>query len=118
MKENELRLGNLLMWDDESEEIIIVKGISPNEDYENQIWVDYSDFVKESIYSSPIDEFKTIPLTEKWLLQLEGYTFIPDGDRWLNGILIPFWIKSIHELQNWYYWNNNKKELEFETEKL
>lgn len=27
-------------------------------------------------------------------------------------ISYPRWIKHVHELQNWYYWNNEKKELE------
>ncbi len=24
----------------------------------------------------------------------------------------PSWINSVHELQNWYYWNNGKRELD------
>ena len=42
-----------------------------------------------------------IPLTEEWLLKLP------------KGLKYPNWIKYLHELQNWYYWNNNKKDLVF-----
>lgn len=45
------------------------------------------------------DKYEPIPLTEEWLLKLP------------KNIKFPEWIKSLHELQNWYYWNNNKKEL-------
>lgn len=41
-----------------------------------------------------------IPLTEEWLLKLP------------SNLTYPKWIKYLHELQNWYYWNNEKKELE------
>lgn len=34
-----------------------------------------------------------------------------------KGLKYPNWIKSVHELQNWYYWNNNKKELAFKYDK-
>jgi len=27
----------------------------------------------------------------------------------------PMWIQYLHELQNWYYWNNERKELELGT---
>ena len=40
-----------------------------------------------------------IPLTEEWLLKLP------------SNLIYPKWIKYLHELQNWYYWNNEKKEL-------
>ncbi|GAG14805.1 unnamed protein product, partial [marine sediment metagenome] len=26
---------------------------------------------------------------------------------------VPSWIEYVHQLQNWYYWNNRQKELIF-----
>jgi len=28
-----------------------------------------------------------------------------------NNLKYPKWIKFVHELQNWHYWNNNKQDL-------
>lgn len=44
---------------------------------------------------------KPIPLTEEWLLKLP------------NNFIYPKWITFVHDLQNWFYYNNQKKELEF-----
>ena len=30
----------------------------------------------------------------------------------ITGIAYPSWIQSVHELQNWYYWQHEKKELQ------
>lgn len=42
---------------------------------------------------------EAIPLTEEWLEQAP------------KGLVIPEWIQYVHELQNWYYWNNKKIEI-------
>ncbi len=43
---------------------------------------------------------------------------IPVSDIWLEKISkkipSPKWIKYLHELQNWYYWENEKRELEID----
>lgn len=41
-----------------------------------------------------------IPLTEEWL------------EKFPKGLELPKWIKFVHQAQNWYYWNNEQKELE------
>lgn len=46
-------------------------------------------------------QFKPIPLTEEILLKCP------------NDLIFPEWIKFLHDLQNWYFYNNNKKELDF-----
>lgn len=53
---------------------------------------------KENHYE-PLEEIEAIPLTEEWLLKLP------------EEIEYPNWIKYLHELQNWYFWNHNKNEL-------
>ena len=45
--------------------------------------------------------YKPIPLTEDWLTELP------------KDLIYPKWIKCVSDLQNWYYWNNQKKELIF-----
>ncbi len=45
------------------------------------------------------EELEPIPLTESLLKDFKKMKY-------------PAWIKHVHELQNWYYWNNGKKELE------
>ena len=40
-----------------------------------------------------------IELTEEWMLRLP------------KGLEYPKWIKYLHDLQNWFYLNNEKKEL-------
>src|ERR1035437_2646949 len=48
----------------------------------------------------PFEELIPIPLTETSLKKLN------------KKIKYPKWIQYLHELQNWYYWDNEKKELE------
>ena len=43
-----------------------------------------------------------IPLTSDWLIRMKDNK---------NKSTFPDWIKYVHEAQNWYYWNNNKTEL-------
>lgn len=54
-----------------------------------------------------IKDIKAIPLTEEWLIQLPCDLKLID---------IPEWIKYVHQLQNWYYLENQcTKELTFKT---
>ena len=53
---------------------------------------------KENSYAS-FDELVAIPLKD-------------DSVKLNSKIKYPKWIQYLHELQNWYYWENNKKELE------
>lgn len=97
MKKQDLRIGNLVQWDDESSDIVEIVGIYPNEDFNNEYWCTYKE--NRLKYGAQLSEFVPIKLTEEWLLKLP------------KGLIFPEWIKSVHELQNWYYWNNDKKEL-------
>jgi hypothetical protein len=45
-------------------------------------------------------EIEPIPLSEEILLKCP------------KDLIFPKWIKFLHDLQNWYYYNNCKKELE------
>lgn len=81
MKTLELRIGNLVY-----------------DDYESVTEV-YALTISEVNNDDMTHLYTPIPLTEEWLLKLP------------EGLKFPEWIKSVHELQNWHYWNNNKKEL-------
>lgn len=86
MKAEDLRIGN---W------------------YDSGNFGDYHQMTGKDIWEfeqDPIDDiYYPIPLTEEWLLKIP------------NNIIakLPEWIKNVHEFQNWYYWNNNKKEFDF-----
>ncbi|MBS3086623.1 hypothetical protein J4422_02880 [Candidatus Pacearchaeota archaeon] len=62
--------------------------------------VDYPDSESlEEEYAS-LEDLTPIPLNRKWKELLNvNFEF-------------PSWIKHVHELQNWYYWANGKKELD------
>lgn len=53
---------------------------------------------KETPYE-PLEEINPIPLTEEWL------------QKFPSELKYPTWIKYVHELQNWYFWNHDKHEL-------
>ncbi len=90
MESNELRINN---W-------IIEPGQDENKPF--QIFSIYHEAGNNKINGLPITYFKPIPLTEEWLIRLP------------KGFEYPDWIKFVHDLQNWYYYNNNKKELIFD----
>jgi len=88
MEVRELRIGNLVSYDNRVFEIDTIAKEFPT--------LNTIDF---GIGVVDWNNIKPIPITEEWLLKLP------------KNIKFPEWIKSLHELQNWYYWNNNKKEL-------
>jgi len=98
MKATELRIGNYVKFKstDDIERVYNIANDfkwSGNKEKQFKTTPDINDV--------DINDVIPIPLTEEWLLKLP------------KGLEYPDWIKSVHELQNWYYWNNNKKELEF-----
>lgn len=62
MKANELRIGNLIRWKDESEEIVNITGIEHDE---QGYWICTGE--KEQ---AQIEEFIPIELTEQWFIDL------------------------------------------------
>jgi len=62
--------------------------------------IDYPDSDSLEDESSGIDSLHPVPLNGVWK-NLLNVTFE-----------YPSWIKSVHELQNWYYWNNEKRDLD------
>lgn len=64
---------------------------------ENGGWMQVTDEFED--IDSAIEKLEPIPLTEDWLVKCP------------NDFIYPNWIKFVHDLQNWYYYNNNKKEL-------
>ena len=118
MEAEELRIGNLLMWEDPSLEIISVTEILKRENY-------YS--ISFTGGCAQLDEFIPIPLTEEWLNKF-GFKKTTSG-YWSNGKLeigyttTDEWfeyeylsvskdniastemaeLKYVHELQNLYF---------------
>lgn len=68
MKQTDLRIGNLLMWEDESKEIVSITEILKRENY-------YS--ISFEGGCAQLDEFIPIPLTEEWLIE---FGFIKTSD--------------------------------------
>lgn len=56
----------------------------------------------KEIPSISYEELEPIPLTENLFKDF-------------NKMKFPGWIKYVHELQNWYYWENGKKELDIDN---
>lgn len=83
----ELRIGNYVF--------------NPYDEYTN-VDVTILDYIVKCNYTQQkVTRYKPIPLTEQWLIDLP------------EEIVIPEYIKNVHEFQNWYYWNNNKKDFDF-----
>ena len=92
MKATELRIGNWHTWsqvDCFGEDIIYF-----------DVQLEAKHFTsKTDIGTLYISLIEPIPLDEKWLKKFP------------KGLVLPNWIKYVHQAQNWYYWNNQQKEL-------
>lgn len=104
----ELRRNNLLRQGDD---IATVRGL-PADDF-IQYSIESRD--NEIVYGEPYESFDPIELTGEWLdkcnvvkRSVYGTTVIA---RIVDNIGIPDYVKSVHTLQNWYYWTFNKTEL-------
>ena len=126
MEPQELRLGNLVMWEDTSKEIVSITEILKRENY-------YS--VSFEGGCAQLDEFIPIPLNEDWLekfglikkylenpFEEGGYDLDEKGNRWYHWVQGTFnleiqtngeiWfevyshyipVKTVHQLQNIYF---------------
>lgn len=109
----ELRIGNRVLWKpnfSNSNILIQVEIISVLQDKVGYIHSQLEhrsepfedDMVTKEIPYASFGELLAIPLTEPSLTELT------------KKINYPKWIQYLHELQNWYYWENGKKELEID----
>ena len=74
MNPNEIRVGNILKWEDESEDLVTVNGLH-YDTQDSMWWMHYiqKPEVKEDedlLGVAMLDEFVGIPLTEEWLIEL------------------------------------------------
>ena len=111
--ESELRIGNRVFWNPKilrsnatvEPMQLEVTAILPEKigyvspKIEQRVEPFEDDLLTKDTPYEPLDEIEPIPLTEEWLMKLPKNTNYPD------------WIKYVHELQNWYYWNHDKHEL-------
>lgn len=113
MKAEELRIGNRVFWKPHfpnSNILIQVEIVSVSHNKVGYIHshvehraepFEDDEITKEIPYAS-FEELQPIPLIETSLMELN------------KKIDHPKWIQYLHELQNWYYWENDKKELEID----
>lgn len=111
---NELRIGNLLYWNPNFVHqhltiqlmVIEVTAILNDKISYTPVNLEYrvepfeDDLITTDTNYKLLGELQPISITEEWLKRLP------------KKIKYPKWIQHVHELQNWYYWNNEKKELE------
>lgn len=128
MKANELRIGNWVVWDDDSQEEVQVRELTAPLELEGG--------QEYFINGGLIGDFKPIPLTEEWLvrfglikkylentLEEGGFDLKEDGSRWYYWVdkgvfnleiqpngeiwfeLYSYYnhIKYVHQLQNLYH---------------
>ena len=107
----ELRIGNRVWWRpgfSNSNLLIQVEIISISQDgagyirsqLEHRSEPFEDDLITKENSFALFEELSPIPLSEIILLIID------------KEIKYPSWIQYLHELQNWYYWENGKKELE------
>lgn len=107
----ELRTGNRVFWkpDFSSTNVLIqVEIITVLQDkagymqshLEHRVEPFEDDVITKEIPYASFEQFMPIPLDETTLNNFD------------NKISYPEWIQYLHELQNWYYWEHEKKELE------
>lgn len=129
LSEKELRIGNLLQWEDESEDVVIIIGI----DVEGES----CSIATNRNELAELDEFKPILLTQEWLLRFGfecedklNWWNLPKGNPYTSCHLMQFangwgWFMSfdnkeenclvkgfefVHQLQN-LYWELTETEL-------
>lgn len=109
----ELRIGNRVFWKpgfSASNVLIQVEITSVLQDkagyirshLEHRVEPFEDDVVTNQNPYAAFEELMPIPLTVAFLKKLDKKIKHPD------------WIQYVHELQNWYYWANGKKELEID----
>lgn len=109
----ELRIGNRVFWKpnfSNTEILMQVEIISVLQDkagyihshLEHRAEPFEDDMIAKEIPFASFKELMPIPLTHIWLEKIN------------KKIPSPRWIQYLHELQNWYYWENEKRELEID----
>jgi hypothetical protein len=107
----ELRIGNRVFWKphfSNMDVLIQVEVTSVLQDkigyirshLEHRVEPFEDDVVTTDMPYASFNELVPIPLTEDIIKSISPT------------IKYPKWIQYLHELQNWYYWENEKKELE------
>jgi hypothetical protein len=111
--QSEIRIGNIIYWDPHFSKLnfnikihVEVAALLPDKIGYIRAHVEHraepfeDDIITTEIQYASYEDFNPIPLTDEWLERMD------------KKIKYPKCIHYVHELQNWYYWNNAKKELE------
>ncbi|MDQ6756976.1 MAG: hypothetical protein M3004_08570 [Bacteroidota bacterium] len=113
IQQDELRIGNFVYWNPhfshsniEAKIEVEIAALLPDKagyisshlEHRSEPFED--DMITKETPFASYEELEPIPITEDILKKMS------------KKIKYPKWIKYVHELQNWFYWNNNKKEIE------
>jgi len=109
----ELRIGNRVFWKPNfsnsniSMQVEITSVLQDKAGYirshlEHRAEPFEGDMITKEIPFASFEELMPIPVSDIWLEKIS------------KKIPSPKWIKYLHELQNWYYWENEKRELEID----
>jgi hypothetical protein len=108
MQAKQIRIGNIIQWDEEPNDVVEVTSIflEPEMDNSKHYSIDFIDPSgnKENDGTAFLDAFTEIPLTEEWLLKFgllqcrenslgRAYAFFPDGVRY-DDTMIVYWITT------------------------
>jgi hypothetical protein len=111
IRKEELRIGNKVYWkpDFTNTNLLIeveITSVSDNKagyiqsHLEHRVEPFEDDLLTAKVPHATFEELEPIAVTGNFLKRID------------EKINYPKWIRYLHELQNWYYWNNGKKELE------
>ena len=116
MDANELRIGNLIQWEDDSHDIVKITGIYiPINVKQYGYFVDYREILskenpKMNNGCAMLSEFIPISLTEEWLIKLGMKRNLPielEQDEYNNLFFMhkrgEIKVKYVHQLQNIYF---------------
>lgn len=109
----ELRIGNRVFWKPAFSttnvliQVEVTSVLSDKVGYvrshlEHRVEPFEDDLIAKELPYAPFEQLIPIPLTD-----------LPEKDPGKN-IKYPGWIKYLHELQNWYYWEHEKKEIDMD----
>jgi hypothetical protein len=115
IQQNELRIGNFIYWDPHFSKSNIdvrlhaeVAALLPDKvgyiraHVEHRVEPFEDDIITTEIQYASYEDLEPVPLSNEWI------------KRFNKKVSYPKWIQYVHELQNWYYWENEKKELEMD----
>jgi hypothetical protein len=108
----ELRIGNRVFWKPEFSNTNVLIQVEITAVLQDKVG-----YVRSHL-EHRVEPFEDDVVTKEILYasfeELAPISLAGDSLKFDKEIKYPKWIQYLHELQNWYYWENQKKELEIE----